>query len=98
MFYDLADNPTPSFAITLSAGVPYVFAIRIDCRSNLSLKSESVSDLLVEGRLLGDVSWTNLESSEIDLTAYAGTRRSFEIQLTPAADINVSKAFRLYTE
>jgi hypothetical protein len=45
------------------------------------------------------VSWVNLETTGIDLSADANTRQTYEIRITCAAvTSNVTKNFRVYTE
>lgn len=98
MIYDIDNNPLPSYLMNLAASGVFQFSIRVNCRTGLHLRSESVSDLAVEGRKQGDVSWVNLEGTGIDLSADDGTRQTFEVRLTAAGvSLRVTKNFKVYT-
>lgn len=58
------------------------FQVRDNCQDGLRLYSEVVGDLTVEGRVAGVGSFVDLESSYVDLTPYAGLRKTFDIRIT----------------
>jgi hypothetical protein len=99
MIYDIDNNPLPSYLMNLAASGVFQFSIRVNCRTGLYLRSQSVSDLLVEGRKQGDISWINLETTGIDLSADNETRQTFEVRLTASAvTARAIKNFKLYTQ
>lgn len=98
MIYDIEDNPIASYLTNLDASGIFQCKIRVNCRTGLSLASESVSDLLVEAKHEDDSSWVNLETTPIDLTAFDGTRQNFDVRLTAAAvSVRTTRNFRIYT-
>lgn len=98
MIYDIDNNPLPSYLMNLASSGIFQFSIRVNCRTGLHLRSESVSDLSVEGRKLGDSTWINLETTPIDLSADNETRQTYEIKLTAiTVTSNVTESFRIYT-
>ena len=99
MIYDIDSNPLPSYLMNLDAGSVYVFTIRINCRTGVYLRSESVSDLLVEGKKSTDSVWVNLETTPIDLSAYSDTFQNYDIRLTAGAVSDpVTKNFKIYVQ
>jgi len=82
MIYDLDDNPINSFALSIPSGDDPVLQIKIDCVTGYEFFSDAVSLLAVEARHQGDVSWTNIETTPIDLTSLNGLREIFEVRLT----------------
>lgn len=96
MIYDLDGNELYAAQLTMREQNSSVLHISIECRSGYKLKSETAANLGVEARRLGDSVWTNLESSEIDVSAYAGTRQTFEIKLTAGNETSIVRnAFSL---
>lgn len=85
MIFDTADNPISSFSMSIESAAVQTLTLRIECRTSYFLSCETVADLAVEGRKAGDVTWINLETTPIDLSAYNGTRQNFEIRLTAAS-------------
>jgi hypothetical protein len=84
MIYDTDDNPISSYSMSVSSGAAPVLQIRADCKTGYSLSCETVADLAVEARKLGDTVWINIETTPISLAAYDGTRQTFEIRMTAA--------------
>jgi hypothetical protein len=83
MIFDTDDNPLNSGQISVNAGSAATLTIRVECRAGYKLRAESVPDLNVEARKRGSLgAWTDLESSEIDLSADDGTRVDFDVRLT----------------
>lgn len=97
MIYDIDNNPLPSYLMNLDGSGIFQFTIRINAKAGKYLRSESVSDLLVEGRHEGDSSWINLETTGIDTSAFDGTRTNYEIRLTAdAVSTHVTHSFKIY--
>lgn len=82
MIYDTEDNPISSYTMSVYSGAAPVLQVRADCRAGYELSCETVADLAVEARKLGDTDWINIETTPIDLAEYEGTRQTFEIRLT----------------
>jgi hypothetical protein len=61
--------------------------IEIDCVDGhtFSLVTGAVSGCVVEFRQEDEVSWHNIESSPYDLSAFDGTRETFQIRFDPSA-------------
>lgn len=97
MIYDINNNPLSSYLMNLAAFGVFQFFIRVNCRTGLYLRSEIVSDFVVEGRKQGDISWINLESTGIDLSADNGTRQTFEVRLTAeSVSSRVTHSFKIH--
>lgn len=84
MIFDLNDNPITSADLSVAAAAAQIFTLKIECRAGYFLRSDTAVDLAVEARREGDTAWTNIETGEIDLSAWNGTRQIFEIRLTAA--------------
>lgn len=96
MIYDIDDNPIAGFNYPMSSGQVVPFQIRADCQAGLRLFSDVVGDLTVEGRLAGVGSYVNLETSDISLGAYAGTRQNFDIRITAGTVVTlVRRTFKI---
>lgn len=96
MIYDIEDNPIAGFNFPISSGQIVVFQIRADCQAGLRLFSDVVGDLTIEGRPQGVGAYVNLESSDIDLGPYAGTRQNFDIKVTAGTvAVLTRRAFKL---
>lgn len=85
MIYDLNDNPLQAAHLSVTENLSRSFEMRVECRSGYFLRAETVADLTVEARRSGSPTWTNLETSEIDLSAWLGTRQQFEVRLSAGA-------------
>lgn len=85
MITDLDNNPITVFNFAMASAGVLTMSVKIDCKTDYRLTCSVTANIVVEGRKSGDVSWTNLESSFIDLSAYDGTRQTFEIRLTGAS-------------
>lgn len=77
-------NPSSGFNYAVASNSSITFEVPIDCVTGYELFAETVDTLTVEARKLGDVSWTDIETTPIDLTADAGLRVTYEIRLTAA--------------
>lgn len=84
MIYDTQDNPLTAASLSVTASQTQIFTIRVECRSGYFLRSETAADLTVEARRVGDAAWIDLETSQIDLSAWNATRQNFELRLTAA--------------
>lgn len=77
-------NPGSGFNYAVASNSSILFTVPIDCIAGYELSASAVSTLAVEARKQGDVSWVNIETTPIDLTADAGMRVNYEIRLTGA--------------
>lgn len=96
MITDTNGNPMGS---ATEGGSPFRFAqakstavtipMLVDCKDGYKLFCDAtISQTAIEGRFTGDVSWTNLESSYLDLSPFDGIRKAIEIRSTTG---NVSR-------
>lgn len=85
MIYDLDNNPIFSAALSVPSADSIVLQIRIDCMTGYEFYADTVANLAAEGQKEGDVSWTNIETTPIDLSPWNGTRQTFNVRLTAAA-------------
>lgn len=99
MIYDLDNNPISSHTFSIPSGDDPILEIRIDCVDGYSLFSDAVGNIAVEARKSGDVGWTNIETTPIDLSADNGTRHTFEVRLTAAVVTAITRrSFSLRVE
>ncbi len=82
MIFDTGDNLISSGQIAVDSNGNTILTVRIECRAGHFLGATSAANLTVEARKVGDAAWTNIESGQISLTTYAGTKQNFEIKLT----------------
>lgn len=78
------DTNISSYQISIPSNTSVILTRNIRCESGYQLTSETVSDLTVEARHGSSGSWTNLESSALDLSTWNGSTESFQIRLTAA--------------
>ena len=87
MIFDKNGQILTNGAVSIEAGSVTYLEIKIECRNNFSLLAAVTPDLLIEARAFNRESgWTNIETTPIDLSDYAGTLQIFEIRLT-AGDV-----------
>ena len=87
MIFDKNGQSLSNGNLTIEAGSVTVFEVKIECRNNFSLFAAVTPDMLIEARALnGENGWTNIETTPINLSDYAGTLQIFEIRLT-AGDV-----------
>ena len=91
MIYDTNDRQILSAKFALASEDVQTFTIRIDCLADQYLATQPVENITVEARKSGDVSWIDIETTPIDLSADAGTQKDYEIQLTGEYYGSVSK-------
>lgn len=65
--------------------------IRVECRTGFFLRCETVANIAVDARKVGDVPWINLETTPVDLSPYNATRQNFEIRLTAASVVVITR-------
>lgn len=82
MILDTNDNPITKFAYAQQKATAKTLQIKVDCKTGYRLFCDPTANLTVEGKLSSDVSYTNLESSFIDLSPYNGIRKTFDIRIT----------------
>lgn len=97
MFYDKDDNPINNFSFSVNSADEQIMTLQIDCASGKSLRSQTVSDLAVSARHGTSGSWTDLETTGLDLGAWNGSRETFQIRFVaaPVSSVN-TKNFSLY--
>lgn len=79
--YDLNDNPISTGQISVSGFGFGAFSVKADCRTGYVLRAEGDS-LTITARRLGDTPWTNIITGSIDLSAWNGTRETFEVRVS----------------
>lgn len=84
MIFDTAGLPIYSAAIGLGSDEVKTAQIDVDCRSGYRLKGTEVDGVTVEAKHEDGISWTDLETSTIDLTPWAGSRERFLIRFNAA--------------
>jgi hypothetical protein len=81
---DIENNPLDRASDSVRESSSNVRTIRIETIETgfVLVCNHSVDDVTVEGRLVGDSVWIDLETIGIDLSPYTGTSRNFEIRYT----------------
>ena len=96
MIYDTAGNEILSAAFSMSSADVKTATIQIDCTAGQYLRGEAVSGLTVEAKQEDAVSWTNIETTPIDLATWDGTTETFLVRFTaPSIAEYTRKTFRL---
>lgn len=71
-------------------------SVLIECHAGMFLSGETVEGLTVEARAAGEPSWTDIETTPIDLSTWDGTMQEFEVRVTaPAVTSDVVELFAL---
>lgn len=91
MIFDTADNPISSFSMLINTLSVQTLTIRVECRTGYFLRCETVANIAVEARKVGDVPWINLETTPIDLSPFNATKQNFEIRLTAASVTTITR-------
>lgn len=93
MFYkDGIQNDT--LAANLVPGGPAVVdEWEIDCFDGQTLSCDSVANLTIEAKHDLSGAYTNIETTPIDLSSFAGNRETFQLRFTPSST-NGAFAFR----
>lgn len=92
MITDASNNPLGSAGTSGGSGYRFAQAksaavtlpMKVDCKTGYKLYCDVTANVTIEGRFTGDVSWTNLESSYLDLSPFNGIRKAIEIRSTTA--------------
>ena len=94
--YDTDGHVIYSSALSLFSGNEATVTVQIDCVTGYSLYGEAVADIAVEARHGTSGGWTNIETTPLDLSAFDGSRETYQVRLT-AATITAftSRAFTL---
>lgn len=95
MIYDTNENPLTSAHLAMFLAGSLTPRIRIECRANYFLRSESAAHLSVEARRVGDADWTDIETTPVDLTVWNATRQNFDIRLTSVGGMTGTDVFDL---
>jgi hypothetical protein len=82
MIYDHDDRPLLSTTLSIASEEDLQFKIYIDCRAGFSLRATTVADITVLARPQGvSGAFTNIETTPLDLTPYAGTKKEISIKI-----------------
>lgn len=75
---------TQSYSRTIDAGEVLTFTIPVECTTGYTMRvlQGSVADVLIEARHGSSGAFTNIETTELDLTPWDGTTQNFEIRIT----------------
>jgi hypothetical protein len=86
--YDLDLNPLTQGSLTVPPGTTKDISVMIHSdRLGEHLSCAAVADCVIQAKHIGAVSFTNIESSSLDLTAYFGLTEEFVIRITASAGI-----------
>ena len=85
MIYDLDGIRRTSSNYQNDLNTPKVALAKVESRTGYFLSCEAVADLTVEARKQGGVSWTNIETTPIDLSADDGNLIVYEFRFTGTA-------------
>ena len=85
MIFDTDGLPAFSTTVGLGPNDQKTATIDIECKTGFSLKGTAVSGVTVEAKQEDAVSWTNIETTPIDLTTWAGTTERFLVRFTTAS-------------
>jgi len=70
------------FSIALESGENRIITFSIPCYDGRELSGEAVTGLTVEARHGTGGAWTNIETTPIDLSPYAGSTGTFQVRVT----------------
>lgn len=90
---DTNGDPIEMFSTSIQASSVQTYTVKIDCETDYELVADAVSDLTVEAKRTADVSWINIETTPIDLSAWNGTLQEFQVRVTAANSPGVERAF-----
>ena len=94
-FYS-SDIINDTLAVALESTANRVFTVTIDCHSGHELSGEAVADATIEAKHSAAGGYTNIESSPIDLSTWAGTQQEFQIKMTAGTiTSHLVRSFRL---
>lgn len=82
MIFDTDGLPVYSAAVALGTGEQSTATVDVECRTGYSLRGTAVTGVTVEAKQEDAVSWTNIETTPIDLTPWAGTTERFLVRFT----------------
>lgn len=89
LLYDLEGYQLTNREILVEPGEDYDFKIQGDCRTGKFLRASVATNFSVFGRFEGIGSFINLMTTGLDLSAYDGQVKTFDIKVE-ADDINFS--------
>ncbi len=97
---DMNGDRKGSGHISLRPNADGTIPFQIGCMAGTYLRGTAVDDVAVEARIVGDVSWINLETTPIDLTPYDDTFQDFELRFTDARGdtLRGRRLFRLFID
>ena len=77
------------FGQLTKSGSAVVKEVDIRCLDGYELSCDSVSNLTVEAKHDADVGYTNIETTPIDVSAFAGSDETFQLRFTPTSTTGV---------
>lgn len=93
------ENPVGSFTYSIDSSGVITFTSDIECKTGYYLLSTTVASLTIEARKGGVGSWTNIETTPIDLSADNGTIQSYQFRVSAAAVTSLtSRTFTILVE
>lgn len=93
MFFEDGSQIDQLAGTLIKSGAAIVKEVEIRCFDGYELSCEVVGNLTVEAKHDLDVSYTNIETTPIDLSPFAGSDETFQLRFTPGA-VNGVYAFR----
>ena len=88
-------NLVDRIALGLASAASRTYTLEIDCVAGQFLSGESVSDIAVEARHGTGGGWTNIETTPIDMSTWAGSLETFQVRIT--ADTITGDTTRMFT-
>lgn len=82
LIFDTSGNPLTAISLYFEPDEVKTLPIVVLCLGGYKLFSDVVANMTVEARFAGVGSYINLETSQIDLTAYDGLYKDIDLRLT----------------
>lgn len=82
MFRDTNDLEMLGASLSFRSGDVVTCDFEVDCLDGYSLFGEALADVAVELKHVGDVSWTDIETTPYDVSAYDGSTENFQLRVT----------------
>jgi len=94
---DLDGNPLSNFSFSIVFSGNVLFAVQVDCRPGVSLRSVNSDNVFYFGKFDPMDSWTDLEADGLDLTPFDGIRKIIYLKVeTDETSIPREQHSRLY--
>lgn len=82
MIYDLNDQPVYSASFALGPNGVQTAEIKVECAAGRYLRGTAVTGLAVEAKHEDALSWTDIETTPIDLATWDGDTEKFLVRFT----------------